>query len=174
MRFWASWYQPTEDFRPKSDPPNPSILAWWNTGLRCSDQASTLVAWVEADSAAMAKERIQIDWPEAKEWRFCDPSNGWAISDRFPLDGWMARRVNQAMIREEAKVTDKVIDVGYGLSIRFNGENQQVWLCFDLVSSTQKASINMDSYAEVGISPSIVRKAIKQWCDEMRLIQFKK
>jgi post-segregation antitoxin (ccd killing protein) len=68
-----------------------------------------------------------------------------------------------------------VIDLGCGLSVKIDGDDdRQVWLCFDTVISAQKVAINMDAYAETGQSASIARKAIKQWCDEMRMFVFKK
>lgn len=30
MRFWLSWHQPTEDYRPLTDPPVEGVLGWWH------------------------------------------------------------------------------------------------------------------------------------------------
>lgn len=172
MMYWISWYQPTEDYRPRVYPPNPSILGYWCTGQRSSDGASTLVAWVEAGTEEIAKEYIQIDWPEATEWRFCNVVTEWKLSTRFPLSDWMERRIEAAKSRvRQAKVLDdnRVIDVGYGLSLRFR--DGQVWLDFDTVTSNLKASINMDAYADS--RANIVSRTIKNWCDEMRQIRFR-
>ncbi len=92
MKYWLSWYQPTEDARPLTYPPNKSILGWWNSGSRCSDDAHTICALVDAQSEDAAKKAVTKDWPEAKEWRFCAESDG-KLSDRFPLSDWMKERM---------------------------------------------------------------------------------
>ena len=86
-RYWISWYQPTEDYRPLKWPLPKEILGWWCSGLRCSDDASTLVAWVEAESNESAEKLIKKYWPEAKEWRFNDEVElDWKPNDRFPVE----------------------------------------------------------------------------------------
>ena len=85
-RFWIFWYQPTEDYRPLKWPLPKTILGWWCSGQRCSDEASTLIAWVVAPSDYAAEKLIKKYWPEAKEWRFCDEvEKDWKPNDRFPL-----------------------------------------------------------------------------------------
>ena len=96
MHFWISWYQPTEDHRPLTYPPNASILGWWCTGTRGSDDASTMCALVSADSEEAAKQAIRKDWPEAEEWRFCEKKESLELSDRFPLSDWMEPRFRDA------------------------------------------------------------------------------
>lgn len=93
MFYWLSWYQPTEDYRPLKDPPNPAILGWWCSGER-ADGAATLCACVIGENESHARNAVRIDWPEAQEWRFCKPVEeiGWRPSDRFPLVDWMRVR----------------------------------------------------------------------------------
>ena len=89
---WISWFQPTDDHRPLTFPPNKHILGWWCTGTRGVDAASTMVAMVNVKSDSEAKDAIKVDWPEANEWRFCETKFNLALSDRFPLDGWAKER----------------------------------------------------------------------------------
>lgn len=95
MLYWASWYQPTDDFRPLTDPPNERILGWWCSGTR-DDGAATLCSLVEAPDEPAAKAAVLVDWPEAREWRFVDPRDDkWRPSDRFVVSGgsWMEARL---------------------------------------------------------------------------------
>lgn len=91
--FWISWYQPTEDHRPIGFPPINCVLGWWCTGRREEDGAATLVAWVRASNERMAKARVRVEWPEAKEWRFCEERERVELSSRFPLSDWMRSRM---------------------------------------------------------------------------------
>lgn len=92
-RFWLSWYQPTDDYRPLTDPPHPQVLGWWCSGFRCDDEAATLCACVEAETDEEAKVYVRISWPEATEWRFCEEKAGSFVpGDRFPLSAWMKKR----------------------------------------------------------------------------------
>ena len=93
LRFWLSWVQPTEDYRPLTYPPNAAILGWWCSGYDNGDRA-TLGALVEARSERDAKRAVHQDWPEATGWRFVEerPSD-WLPGDRFPLDPWMQERL---------------------------------------------------------------------------------
>jgi len=90
--YWISWYQPTEDYRPLTYPPNAGILGCWCTGVR-ADGASTLCAMVHANSQEQAEAIVQIDWPEAEEWRFCDETD-LNLGDRFPVEegSWQDKR----------------------------------------------------------------------------------
>ena len=90
--YWVSWYQPTEDHRPLTFPPVQGILGWWCTGS--SDNGSTLCALVVEKSEEDAKIRINMDWPEAVNWRFVDEKEDTHLNDRFPLSEWMQSRVN--------------------------------------------------------------------------------
>jgi hypothetical protein len=91
--FWISWYQPTSDPRPLKFPPNENVLGWWETGLRCSDKAITICALVLAGNKKSAERAIRLDWPEASEWRFCEEKEDAILSDRFPLNEWMSKRI---------------------------------------------------------------------------------
>ena len=88
-RFWISWYQPTDDYRPVTVPPKSEVLGYWCSGYRGSDDAATMCAWVVAGSEDEANALISSEkyWPEAEEWRFCNEvEDEWVPSDRFPLD----------------------------------------------------------------------------------------
>lgn len=93
-RYWISWYQPTEDYRPLTDPPHESVLGWWCSGYRCSDGLASLCALVSATDEESAKACVRHSWPEAAEWRFCEERDSdWLPGDRFPLSTWMQLRL---------------------------------------------------------------------------------
>lgn len=96
-RFWMSWYQPTDDYRPLSDPPHPQVIGWWKSGENDLGDA-ILCALVEANTPDEAKIYIQISWPEATVWRFCEEKDAaWRPGDRFPFNKpWMIKRLNFA------------------------------------------------------------------------------
>jgi len=84
-KFWMSWYQPTEDWRPLKVP-LPDGCHFWCSGYRCSDDAATLCAMWVAESEDRAKAQIQEFWPEADEWRFVNEvESDWLPGDRFPI-----------------------------------------------------------------------------------------
>ena len=91
--YWVSWYQPTGDCRPLTYPPNEAVLGWWATGKRCSDDATTICAWVRAETEDAARTAILRDWPEADEWRFCEQRDRIEQSERFPPTDWMIDRI---------------------------------------------------------------------------------
>ncbi len=92
-RFWISWYQPTEDYRPLTYPPNNVIFGYWCSGS-VDETNWTLCALVDAHNVTKAKEVICKDWPEAIEWRFVEQkSSDWLPNDRFPLKDWMRERL---------------------------------------------------------------------------------
>lgn len=88
-RFWISWYQPTDDWRPVYDPAmesEPFGHRYWCSGQRCGDDAWTVCAIVEASDAHTARCAVQKYWPEAFEWRFCEEkAMDWTPGDRFPI-----------------------------------------------------------------------------------------
>jgi hypothetical protein len=98
-RYWVSWTQRTEDFRPLSYPPNESILGWWCSGSD-GDGNAVLCAVVAAAEDSDVCSAIFKDWPEAKDeimnnnWRiFCEKKVDWKPGDRFPINKtWMAER----------------------------------------------------------------------------------
>jgi len=92
--YWISWYQPTDDYRPLTYPPNEGVLGWWCSGE--TDNAYTLCAWVQAANEVEAKNIIKLDWPEAERWRFCEKKDSIEPSDRFPLEEWMEERFASA------------------------------------------------------------------------------
>jgi len=100
-RFWCSFYFLGDDYRPIGWPPKDGILGYWNSGMRCADEATTLVIFVEAESEEKAKELIGSAecWPEVAqgvEWRFFEERDfEWRPSDRFPLKEWNLERINK-------------------------------------------------------------------------------
>lgn len=106
MRVWISWYQPTDDYRPLTDPPADGILGWWCSGYD-QDDVPSICALVDVDSSdpESAKKVILHSWPEADRWRFCDPrEDDYLPGDRFPLKPWMEDRVaSSAQLRLDAK-----------------------------------------------------------------------
>lgn len=98
MRYWLSWPQPTEDFRPLTDPPDPAVLGWWCSGFDSDDRA-ILCALVQANTLDAAKGAVRRSWPEApgkrQAWRIEDEKHPtWMPGDRFPLDAeWMKQRL---------------------------------------------------------------------------------
>jgi hypothetical protein len=95
-RYWVSWYQNTEDYRPVDYPPNKSVLGWWCTGY--TDSGVTLCAAIEATSEENVCKAIWIDWPEAdtNNLRFCtEKSDDFVPGDRFPMSDWMIERFSK-------------------------------------------------------------------------------
>lgn len=95
MRFWVSWVQGTEDYRPLTYPPNKAILGWWCSG-HVGNGGATLCAVVEAEDEAEAQRALIADWPEVAEvdeMRFTEPRpDDFKPGDRFPLEPWMIKR----------------------------------------------------------------------------------
>lgn len=85
-----SWFQPTDDHRPLSFPPNENVLGWWKTGE--GDRGATLVAIVKAESEEEAQQVILKDWPEVVDWRFCGDQEHTRVTSRYPLQDWMIER----------------------------------------------------------------------------------
>jgi hypothetical protein len=95
-RWWLSWVQTSEDFRPLAHPPNKDVLGWWCSGYDADDNA-ILCAAVIGSTERDAKKAIAKDWPESKtaNWRFCRLLESLELSDRFPLDSWAKERFAQ-------------------------------------------------------------------------------
>mgnify|MGYP000278737902 CR=1 FL=1 len=90
--YWISWVQPGADVRPLHYPPGERVLGWWSTGYAKGGQ--TLCAMVRAISEVQAKDAVLDDWPEAGDWRICDPRKTPEVTDRFPpLNEWMVERL---------------------------------------------------------------------------------
>lgn len=90
-RYWCSFFFTGEDYRPLMFPPPAGILGYWSSGIRCSDDATTLCIWVEAESEEKARELIASEgaWPESKdaEWRFFQKATT-APCGRFQPSEW--------------------------------------------------------------------------------------
>lgn len=92
--YWISWVQPGNDVRPLHYPPGERVLGWWSTGYTQGGQ--TLCAMVRAAGEQEAKDAVTKDWPEADEWRFCDPRETPEVTGRFQLKDWMVERVGSS------------------------------------------------------------------------------
>lgn len=95
-RFWISWYQKTEDYRPLVYPPQKGIIGWWCSGTRLSDGSSTLVALVEVENEDNIPELLKPHWKdeERSDFRFVEEVDmDWKPNNRFPLSDWMKERI---------------------------------------------------------------------------------
>ena len=97
-RYWMSWIEHSEDFRPLTSPPIDAVLGWWKSGEPGEGGGSILVALVEAHSEGQAMNMIAVDWPISgaiREWRFIrNVGFDWRPpGDRFPVSDWMRRRI---------------------------------------------------------------------------------
>jgi hypothetical protein len=100
-RFWLSWYEPSEDWRPVHFPPNENILGCWCSEL--SDIGPTVVAFVESKNEQEAWDSIDKEFPREgpRDIRFCEERDfSFLPNDRFPLDPWMENRI----IRKDMKL----------------------------------------------------------------------
>lgn len=101
-RYWISWWCTELDYRPLTDPPVEGILGWWVSGTRCSDDAHSLVALVDAETEAKALLLLTDSWPEFGELRFSEARDLWFVpGDRFKMDDWMIRRLATAKEAQE-------------------------------------------------------------------------
>lgn len=93
-RWWVSWIQSTEDYRPLTDPPVPGVLGWWCSGYWTNGNA-IICAMVEGESEDEAKAAIAASWPEAiGGWRFFENRGpGFVPGSRFPLRDWNRERM---------------------------------------------------------------------------------
>ncbi len=87
--WWVSWYE-REGCDGSFDYDGP----WWVSGCRVSDEASSVVALVLADSENSAKRVIEAAHDDAAtivEWRFAsEKPDGWEpFCDRFQRADWM-------------------------------------------------------------------------------------
>lgn len=91
-KYWASWNQYTNDWRPLNYPTNHCIIGYWCSGYAGSTNGqgyptySTVCAVIEANSKEAAIAAILEDWPEATHdvWRFFDEKPiDWRPGDRF-------------------------------------------------------------------------------------------
>ena len=87
-RFWISWYQPSEDYRPIEVPPVDIVPGYWCSGEEFGGKNRFIMCAVVC--AAIIKDaeiRISEYWPEAEDWRFCiEQEEDWMPDkDRFPI-----------------------------------------------------------------------------------------
>lgn len=74
-RFWISWNEYSEDWRPITDPPTRAIIGWWKSGEAGDGSYATLCAVVDAASEGAAKKAVKKNWPPERMppvWRFCE------------------------------------------------------------------------------------------------------
>ena len=97
IRYWVSWLQPGEDYRPLNFPPDDKIIGWWATGYS-SNNMTTLCAFVVADNYEDAANAVLKDWPEATQnsWRSFETKDPEFVpNDRFPFAEWMQERLKK-------------------------------------------------------------------------------
>lgn len=87
-KYWLSWYATEAAGEWELHSP------WWISGTRCSDDAATVCAAVEAESEEAAWAKIAAAYDDKSaiiEQRFIEPqSDDWApFSGRFPRAKWM-------------------------------------------------------------------------------------
>lgn len=87
-KFWVSWHHTDKlgEFELHSP--------WWVSGQRGDDDAASICAAVQADSAQGAMNLVLKSYdetPQSLEWRFVeDRSEDWTpFSGRFPKADWM-------------------------------------------------------------------------------------
>ena len=104
-RYWISWAQLSDDYRPLQDPPMPeNIKAWWCSGH--TQNAALLCAIVEAESEKAAQHAVKMAWDSGKSevgglqsdiggFRFIEErENDWLPGDRFPITkDWEKQRL---------------------------------------------------------------------------------
>jgi hypothetical protein len=86
-RFWVSWVQPTDDYRPVKHP-LPAHLHYWCSGFDASGMP-ILCAMIDATTRINAEDQLMDYWPEVAgiEWRvFEEKESDWTPGDRFPME----------------------------------------------------------------------------------------
>lgn len=86
--YWISWYSTPEMGGWELNSP------WWETGIRCADEAVTICAAVHSQDEDLAKEIVRSTYdklPDFIEWRFVEskPDDWSPFSGRFPQADWM-------------------------------------------------------------------------------------
>jgi hypothetical protein len=90
-KYWISWKQPGDDYRPIYDPTKESAPfngAYWCSGEGEDGQGhySTMCAVVHAEDEDAAKGLVLKYWPDLSDWRFCDEKESdWKPGDRFQI-----------------------------------------------------------------------------------------
>lgn len=87
-RYWISWYAPPELGPFELHSP------WWISGRRCSDDALTICAAIQAADEDAVREVVYASFderPASLEFRFCHEAEPeWIpFCDRFPRADWM-------------------------------------------------------------------------------------
>lgn len=85
-RWWVSWYEPGEDYRPAVWPLPRSVLGYWCSGW--TDDKAALCAWVEADTAEQTWEILTACWPSECPDRRFERQHPDAPGSRFPPPKW--------------------------------------------------------------------------------------
>lgn len=92
-RFWISWYEHADDYRPRTWPLPEAVPAYWCSGE--APGAFTVCAIVDAPTEDAAQEIIGAHWnPGPLQLRFCqEVDQGWRPpGDRFPWPAWAEGR----------------------------------------------------------------------------------
>lgn len=98
-RFWCSWTEESDDFRPLAFPPHEAILGWWCPGY--DEDGDVLFVCVQATDEDAAKRAIAAEWPcEDREFHFIEEkASDWLPGERFPLPDWSRERFTQRGVK---------------------------------------------------------------------------
>jgi hypothetical protein len=97
-RYWVSWHQLSDDYRPLQDPPQPeNVKAWWCSGS--GSGYSILCSIVDAESEWEVRQAIEQAWGsgDVGDFRFIEEcANDWLPGNRFPIEkDWERERLGQ-------------------------------------------------------------------------------
>lgn len=71
MLYWISWHQPTEDYRPLTDPPHPQVMGWWCSGYDAYDIALLCACAEQSGSDGLRPTFLgSNDWRELHDVQF--------------------------------------------------------------------------------------------------------
>ncbi len=84
-RWWVSWHQGGDDYRPVQWPLAKPLIAYWCSGH--GEDSASLCLLAEADTAQEVDDAIMAYWPDRGEMRFFEErAAGWTPEpSRFPM-----------------------------------------------------------------------------------------
>jgi hypothetical protein len=98
QKWWVSWYETPDMYEACICALADTRLPIWPSGFRVSDDASTMVAAVQAENEEAAREQITSLYRGIWdiEWRFVEkrPDDWSPFCDRFPWAEWMLWTTN--------------------------------------------------------------------------------
>ena len=93
MRYWVSWVESEEDYRPITWPPPSAVKGYWCSGYD-ADEAPIVCAVIDAENEEQLREILEKDWrPVEGDLRFVnEKADDFKPGDRFPIPGWAKDR----------------------------------------------------------------------------------